>query len=142
MWSVGLYALHTGFSSSKVAASSEVHSGGDDPAPSGDRHDPEDSHSNQQTFAAVSQRGEACFNHRQLHTLSLQAHPMSGLCSFLPHCVPLQVYRCPRLLDTVHSVCLDGSEPRPGAVRLMVAISRAGRSLASQLVSILGTITQ
>ncbi len=55
--------------------------------------------------------------------------------------VALQVFRCPRLLDTVFTVCLDSGEPRPGAVKLMVAIARAGRNLASQLVSAANTLS-
>ena len=38
-------------------------------------------------------------------------------------------------MNTVFTACLDSSEPCPGAVKLMVAIARAGRNLASQLVS-------
>ena len=39
-------------------------------------------------------------------------------------------------MDTVQVLYLDGSEPHPAAVKLMIAVARAGRNLAAQLVSI------
>ena len=61
--------LNAGLSASEAATSSKVHSGDDGPAPSSGRHDPEDSHSSQQTLAAICQRGHTCISHRTLQSL-------------------------------------------------------------------------